>query len=281
MEMGRMRRIPELDFQDGNDEYNEFIRKFEPKKTTDDCFTPESIYDAVAQWVAEEYELDRASFVRPFWPGGDFRAFPYEDGCVVVDNPPFSIISKICRWYNCEGIDYFLFSPSLTTIGIDKGRCRYVHVGYNVRYQNGARVKTSFVTSLGEDKIRTSPELYRRIQDAEETEKKNRLLSDRVIGYPDELVTSSIMDKLCLAGIDFRVGEGDCLFVGNLDNYGKHIYGGGFLLSETKTNELNGICESHGIAEREKTHRISLSQRERDALAMWNRQKGKEEHEQR
>ena len=104
-------------------------------------------------------------------------------------------------------------------------------------------------------------------------------MSDRVIGYPDELVTSSIMDKICLAGIDFRVGDKDCLFVGSLDNYDKHIYGGGFILSEGKTDELNGIRESYGLAERDKTHRISLSQRERAALALWNRQKEKEGNE--
>lgn len=279
MGMKRLTKNLELNYQDGNEEYNAFLSKFEVKRTTDDCFTPEAVYDAVSSWVSDEYGVDRASFVRPFWPGGDFRNFPYAEGCVVVDNPPFSIIAKICRWYNNSGIDYFLFSPSLTTIGIDKGRCRYVHVGYNVRYQNGAKVKTSFVTSLGKDKIRTSPELYRRIYEAEESEKRQRHLSDRVIGYPDELVTSSIMDKLCLAGIDFRVAEGDCLFVGSLDNYNKHIYGGGFILSEAKTNELNGIRESYGIAEREKTHRICLSQRERDALSLWNRQKENERNE--
>jgi hypothetical protein len=34
--------------QEGNDEYNEFLDKFEAKKTTDDCYTPDNIYAAVA-----------------------------------------------------------------------------------------------------------------------------------------------------------------------------------------------------------------------------------------
>jgi len=37
--------------QEGNDEYNEFLEKFEQKKTTDDCYTPDNIYDAVADFV--------------------------------------------------------------------------------------------------------------------------------------------------------------------------------------------------------------------------------------
>ena len=57
--------------QEGNDEYNEFLDKFEAKKTTDDCYTPDNVYDAVADWVANEWSLDRKDFVRPFYPGGD------------------------------------------------------------------------------------------------------------------------------------------------------------------------------------------------------------------
>ena len=76
--------------QEGNDEYNAFVEKFEVKKTTDDCYTPDNIYDAVADWVAKEYGLDRKNFVRPFYPGGDYEAEHYDPDAVVVDNPPFS-----------------------------------------------------------------------------------------------------------------------------------------------------------------------------------------------
>lgn len=29
-------------------EYDAFVEKFKPKKTTDDCYTPANVYDAVA-----------------------------------------------------------------------------------------------------------------------------------------------------------------------------------------------------------------------------------------
>lgn len=58
------------DPQEGNEEYNEFLKKFEQKKTTDDCYTPEVVYEAVADWVSQEYGEDRQNFVRPFYPGG-------------------------------------------------------------------------------------------------------------------------------------------------------------------------------------------------------------------
>ena len=76
--------------------YEKFVDKFKPKLTTDDCYTPPKIYAAVRDWACAKYGIDPAKIVRPFYPGGDFEAFDYPDDCVVLDNPPFSILSKIC-----------------------------------------------------------------------------------------------------------------------------------------------------------------------------------------
>ena len=53
-----------------SEEYAEFLQKFEPKRTTDDCYTPVAIYDAIADWVAREFDVNREKFLRPFYPGG-------------------------------------------------------------------------------------------------------------------------------------------------------------------------------------------------------------------
>ena len=53
--------------------YEEFVEKFKPKKTTDDCMTPPLVYDAVKDWACAEYGIDPESIVRPFWPGGDYE----------------------------------------------------------------------------------------------------------------------------------------------------------------------------------------------------------------
>lgn len=98
--------------------YDQFVDKFKPKLTTDDCYTPAAVYDAVAGWVRKEYKLDQSDFVRPFWPGGDYESYDYPDGCVVVDNPPFSILSKIVRFYDSRKISFFLWAPSLTLFGL-------------------------------------------------------------------------------------------------------------------------------------------------------------------
>ena len=67
-----------------NQEYDDFVAKFEPKKTTDDCYTPPLVYDAIRDWACEQYGIDPGSIVRPFYPGGDYEAFDYPDGCVVL-----------------------------------------------------------------------------------------------------------------------------------------------------------------------------------------------------
>lgn len=54
--------------------YEEFVEKFKPKKTTDDCYTPPEIYEAVKEWACEEYGIDRKRIVRPFYLGGIIKA---------------------------------------------------------------------------------------------------------------------------------------------------------------------------------------------------------------
>ncbi len=84
-------------------EYAAFVEKFVPKKTTDECYTPELVYEAVRGWAVERYDLQGREIVRPFYPGGDYEHAEYPEGCVVIDNPPFSIISKICAYYQKKG----------------------------------------------------------------------------------------------------------------------------------------------------------------------------------
>jgi len=91
--------------------YEEFVEKFKPKKTTDDCYTPPEIYEVIKDWVCKRYNIDPGNVIRPFWPGGDYEKDEYLPGCVVVDNPPFSILKNICEFYLERGIPFFLFAP--------------------------------------------------------------------------------------------------------------------------------------------------------------------------
>lgn len=107
------------------EDYSGFVEKFKPKKTTDDCYTPPLVYGAIANWVAKEYGLNKADFVRPFYPGGDYLRFDYS-GKTVVDNPPFSILGKIIDFYIKSEINFFLFAPLLKPETLKKRMCLFV-----------------------------------------------------------------------------------------------------------------------------------------------------------
>lgn len=141
-------------------DYEGFVEKFKPKKTTDDCYTPENIYNVIADWAAQEYGLDRKNFVRPFWPGGDYESFDYPENCVVVDNPPFSIVLKIIEYYMMRGIKFFLFYPSEAASALSRDGVCLLTTGSRITYENGAQVRTSFLTNMeSEYVVRTAPDL--------------------------------------------------------------------------------------------------------------------------
>ena len=125
-------------------DYDGFLDKFKVKLTTDDCYTPKEVMEIVVNYVNEKYPLNGKKIIRPFFPNGDFESIDYGEDCVVIDNPPFSILTKICRYYLERNIKFFLFCPHLTAFGADID-CTHIIAYADITYQNGATIKTAFV----------------------------------------------------------------------------------------------------------------------------------------
>lgn len=142
--------------------YEEFVEKYRPKKTTDDCMTPPDVMKVVQDYVAKRYDVDSSRFVRPFYPGGDFEAYPYKDDDIVVDNPPFSISSKIITFYKEHGIPFFIFVQGRTPAQIWEDMAQ-IHTGRHIIYDNGAKIDTAFLTNLERHVIIGDPELGKMI----------------------------------------------------------------------------------------------------------------------
>ena len=207
--------------------YKEFVEKFKPKKTTDDCYTPSEVYKRVKDWVIKKYDLEGREIVRPFYPGGDYERFVYPEGCVVLDNPPFSILAKIKKFYTEKGIDYFLFAPALTLFSSNVGN--YVVICVDILYDNGAKVNTSFVTSLGEYKIISTTDLHKSLSGLQK--KGVRVLPK--YKYPAQVVTSAGLQRLVKDGVDFAFKDSEVQFIKTLDAQRPHkktIFGSGFLV---------------------------------------------------
>ena len=230
------RSVNDTSRQEGNEEYNEFLDKFEIKKTTDDCYTPDLVYDAVADWVAEEYDLDRKDFMRPFYPGGDYENEEYPAGAIVVDNPPFSMLSQILNFYCKHGVKFFLFAPTLTLFSSGrKAEVCYIPTKSTITYENGAVVSTSFVTNLETDNIvRSAPALAKAVEKANKQNQDENREHTLKYAYPSSVITSSKVAEFSFYGVDFAVRRDQVARITQLDEqkkYGKAIFGGGFLLS--------------------------------------------------
>lgn len=256
--------------------YEQFVEKFKPKKTTDDCYTPPEIYETIRDWACKEYGIDPDKIVRPFYPGGDYEHYDYPDGCVVLDNPPFSILSKICEFYLERGIPFFLFAPSLTAFAGAKTVLRVCHIicDASIVYDNGATVKTSFVTSYDDGIIaRTGVELTQEINRVSAEIRARTVKRLPKYEYPHHVVTAAMIQKYARYGVDFRVNRGECTCIKVLDSQrarGKGIYGGGLLLSDAKAIDhaaAERAAAERAAAEKANAHVWKLSDRERDIIA--------------
>ena len=246
--------------------YDEFIEKFKPKLTTDDCATPPLVYEAVLGWVCEEYGVRPEQVVRPFWPGLEYTEAEYPEGCVVVDNPPFSILSKICEWYLDRGIKFFLFAPSLTSLAGKKVCMRVNHIicGAEVVYENGAVVRTSFVTNLGDGEtiLQTAPRLGALVNEAVERSRAEATRTVPTYQYPHHIVTAAMLQRYCRYGVDLKITRDECVRVARLDAQRplkKSIFGGGLLLSDA-------AARRHAAADRLAAERAEM---ERQGAIEW------------
>ena len=257
-------------------DYDGFVEKFKPKKTTDDCYTPPAVYDAILGWLRENADIEGREIVRPFYPGGDFERYEYPEGCVVVDNPPFSIFAKICRWYKARNIDFFLFAPHLTLFGARNIEWTCIVTSASIIYENGANVTTDFVSTLfGDIRIMTAPELRRRIVAACKQCKQDKPQLPKY-KYPNNVTSAALLGKIA-PHVEFVVRASECQFISRLDSQkgGQGIFGGGVILSDAKAAEKAAAEKAAAekmAAEKaaaEKAAAEKVAEAERDAV-VWN-----------
>lgn len=165
-------------------------------------------------------------------------------------------MAKIVRFYEEHNIDYFLFAPHLTCIGIREANS-HICVGVPITYANGAKVSTSFVASKG-PLIRSAPGLYRILDEVNVANIKAKKAPPKpVYTYPDNVMTSSAVGLFSKYGIEYREDIG--VFVRAMDaqrEVGKRIFGAGYIVPE----------EAARKAQKERAQCWELSMRELAAL---------------
>lgn len=138
-----------------NESFQHFIEVKQNKTlgvraTKDEIYTDEEEYKDLTEFFSEQYPDDfKRPIIRPFYPGGDYEDLTqYPDGCLVFDNPPFSISAKIIKFYLTHNIKFLLFAP---------GNSLY-NMRHNISVWNGCTIHydataffTQFVTNLDEE----------------------------------------------------------------------------------------------------------------------------------
>ena len=258
-------------------DYEAFVEKFKPEKTTDDCYTPAIVYEAIKDWACKEYGINPNNIVRPFYPGGDYENYDYKDGAVVLDNPPFSILAKIVQFYRDKNIPYFLFAPSLTCISSFVHGANIIFGDNAIVYENGAVVKTAFLTSFGDWAIQSNPELGEVIKRAVNEAKKQTTVQLPKYHYPQEVMMANDFTKMARRGVFFGLKRDEVYFTRGLESQREHkkaMFGAGVLISENALErkikaeaELKAKAKAKKEEEKEKEQFIwELSDRERKII---------------
>lgn len=215
-------------------DYDGFCEKFKPKKTTDDCYTPPAVYEAVLEYVNRNVApLEGREVVRPFWPGGDYERHEYPPGCIVIDNPPFSISSQIVRFYIRHGIDFFLFCDGLTCMRRSNVPQVAFHiVNKGVTFENGAQVYIAFVTNVrpNGERIVLAGELEAALRVACKQPNKEK----KKLVYPPNVVSGALLKKFVSLGRNFSILETQCSPIASHEA----PFGGGFMVATEVSQEL-------------------------------------------
>ena len=243
-------------------DYKAFVEKFEPKHTTDDCYTPPEVYDVILEHVRAEYGIpEDTPIIRPFFPGGDYENHNYPEGCVVVDNPPFSILAKILDFYRAHNIRFFLFSPALTSIGcvVRREGLTFVNANAKIKYANGAVINTGFITNLSPDLfLATCPSLSKRIKLIQRIMNKKKKV--RKLEFDPHVFCSKTAEKV--SATDFTIRRDEMRPIS-----GGSYFGGACIISSEKAAEARAA----EAREKQRAEYIPLSHRDLESLDQLNK----------
>ena len=249
-------------------DYESFVAKFRDlPKTTDDTYTPKDVYEAVLWYVDSIYPLQGKQIIRPFYPGGDYENTEYPEDGVVIDNPPFSIFTKICRYYALHNIPFFLFGPAMTILSVLKYQCSAVIVSSGVIFENGADVNVNFATNLlGDTLVTTSCELSRRLDLC--NRKKKNIKPKAVYDYPDEVLSVSFFQCIARGDADFSVRRLEAEIIKKLDNHPKdsgRLFSEHLIVSQ-HTARAAAEAKARILGVQAGTEKIVLSKREQQIV---------------
>ena len=243
--------------------------------TADECYTPPAVYDAVLDYAVDRYNLQGKHIVRPFIPGGDYQQYVYDKNDVVIDNPPFSMTTKIANWYINHDIPFFLFINGLYGVSLSRGlhgKATVIATNANILFyhkSNNKLIKMGFVTNL-------EPKNIVLRGDVTLTGKLNDLVKKKALNkftYPKNLIRNSDVLTAINRGVELQLTMNNCLFEDRTDYHKKHklsgVVGGCYLVDDNVYNEYQAAMETVPSY----IHHVTLSEREKAIIEKLNAKK--------
>lgn len=243
--------------------------------TQDECYTPPAVYDAVLDYAVERYNLQGKHVVRPFIPGGDYTKYVYTKNDVVIDNPPFSITTKIVNWYIDHNIPFFLFINGLYGVSLSRGlhgKATVIATNAPVSFYHkldNKLIRLGFVTNLEPKNI-----IIR--GDATLTNRLNGLVKKKPFKryhYPDNFLKNSDILAALQRNVELKLTTNNSLFEDNLDYHKAHhlsVFGGGYLVNDQLYAEFKESLK-HDLPG---TYCVTLSTREQKIIEELNKKTG-------
>jgi hypothetical protein len=177
----------------------------------------------------------------------------------VVDNPPFSILSKIIDFYQQRNIRFFLFAPALTAIGAVKNRNGITFVNANalIIYENGAKICTGFVTNLSPELIfSTCPSLKNKIKTIQESRPKKKRAR---IEYSSNIFSTKVSQAV--TDVEFFIRRDETSPMKD-----SKFFGGAFLISTEKAKQIEQLNLEAKRIDKAKTEHIPLTPEQQEAI---------------
>ena len=248
--------------------------------STDECYTPPAVYDTVLDYAVDRYGLQDKHIVRPFIPGGDYQRYVYDENDVVIDNPPFSMTTKITKWYINHDIPFFLFINGLYGVSLSRGlhgKATVIVTNANVSFYNKGsekRIKLGFVTNLEPKNI-----IIR--GDATLTKRLNGLVkkkSFKRFHYPENFLKNNDILAALQRNVELKLTTDNCLFEDNLDYHKAQmhakpqrfgVFGGGYLVNDKLYDEFKESLKQDLPG----TYCVTLSTREKKLIEQLNAKK--------
>ena len=256
--------------------YNYCVTNGRNINTPDECYTPPAVYDAVLDYAVDRYNLQGKHIVRPFIPGGNYQQYGYGKNDVVIDNPPFSMTTKIVNWYIDHNIPFFMFINGLYGVSLSRGlhaKATVIVTDANVSFDNKGnekRIKLGFVTNLEPKNI-----ILR--GDATLTNRLNGLVKKKALNkfkYPVNMLQNSDVSKAIHHGVELKLTTDNCFFEDNLDYNKEHkltaVHGGCYLVNDKVYAEFKGSLK-HDLP---RTYCVTLSAREQKIIERLNKKTG-------